>query len=175
MKKIFGLFGVLAIACLVAAASAFGSMLGVKLKCATCNSPTDPRNPGEEAMISVERELDGVESDGVPFRNESYPYLALRVERSYKANSWAENPPARTRRIVGNVEITAVAGDRLSVVSVFHPHWSRPGSASYLYAGQRRDTLQRAEGRAPGDLRILRREVVLDMADIEFPTLGLFL
>ena len=28
---------------------------------------------------------------------------------------------------------------------------------------------------APGDLRMLRREVVLDMADIQFPTLGLFL
>ena len=62
-------------------------------------------------VISVERELDGVESDGVPFRDESYPYLALRVERSYKPNSWAENPPARTRRIIGNVEILEVADD----------------------------------------------------------------
>ena len=60
-------------------------------------------------------------------------------------------------------------------MSAFHLHWTRPGSASFLYAGQRRDLLQRAEGGAKGDLRILRREVVLDMADIELPTLGLFL
>ena len=99
----------------------------------------------------------------------------LRVERAYKPGSWAENPPARTRRIVGHVEITAISDDRISVLSAFLLHWTRPGNPSYLYAGQRRDVLQRAEGGAPGDLRILRREVVLDMSDIEFPTLGLFL
>jgi hypothetical protein len=51
---------------------------------------------GNEEMLSVDRELDGADSDGCPIRNEPYPYLALRVERSYKPNSWAENPPARS-------------------------------------------------------------------------------
>ena len=32
-------------------------------------------------------------------------YLMVRVERSFKRNAWAENPPARTRRIIGNVEL----------------------------------------------------------------------
>ncbi len=130
---------------------------------------------GTEEMLSVEKELEGRDGDRLPIRDESLPYLMLRVERTYKANAWAENPPARTRRIVGNVEITGVEGDDLSVRSAFHRYWTRPGSASFLYAGQRRDVLRRAEGRAVGDLRILRREVVLDMADIEYPTLGLFL
>ena len=129
---------------------------------------------GQESMISVERELEGRDSDGLPIRDETLPYLMLRVERAYKPNSWAENPPARTRRLVGNVEILALDGDRLSVVSAFHLHWARPGSANFLYAGQRRDELVRAEGGAPGALRILRREVVLDLADIAYPTLGLF-
>ncbi len=130
---------------------------------------------GHEEMISVERELEGRDSDGLPIRDETLPYLMLRVERAYKPNAWSDNPPPRTRRIVGNVEITGLEGDDLSVLSAFHLHWSRPGSRSYLYSGQRRDVLRRAEGRAPGDLRLLRREVVLDMADIEYPTLGLFL
>ncbi len=125
-------------------------------------------------MISVENELEGRESDGLPIRDETLPYLMLRADRAFKPNSWAEHPPARTRRLVGNVEITGVEGDTLSVVSAFHMHWVRPGSAAFLYAGQRRDVLKRADGAAPGDLRILRREVVLDMADIEYPTLGLF-
>ena len=56
----------------------------------------------------------------------------LRVERSFKANAWAENPPARTRRIVGNVEITGIQGDEISVVSAFHLHCTRPGSPSFL-------------------------------------------
>ena len=126
---------------------------------------------GQEEMISVERELDGADSDGCPIRDESYPYLALRVERSYKPNSWAENPPARTRRIVGNVEVLRTEGDRSSVTSNFHLFYSRPGSANFLYAGQRRDVLLAADG----DYKLAQREIVMDVADIEVPTLGLFL
>lgn len=128
---------------------------------------------GNEAMISVERELEGADSDGLPIRDETLPYLALRVERSFKANAWAENPPARTRRIVGNVEIVAADEQTLTVWSSFHLHYARPGSRSFLYAGQRRDTL--ARGEAPGARLLLAREVILDMAEIAYPTLGLFL
>jgi len=138
------------------------------------NPLVDNRRRGNEDMISVENELERRESDRLPIRDETLPYLMVRVERAFKPNSWSENPPARTRRIVGNVEITGVEGDEISVVSAFHLHWARPGSPTCLYAGQRRDVLRRAEGGAPGDLQILRREIVLDMADIEYPTLGLF-
>ena len=129
---------------------------------------------GTEEMISVERELEERDGDRLPIRDETLPYLMVRVERAFKPNSWSENPPARTRRLVGNVEITGTEGETFSVVSAFHLHWTRPGSATFLYAGQRRDVLARAEGGAVGDLRIVRREVILDMADIEYPTLGLF-
>jgi 3-phenylpropionate/cinnamic acid dioxygenase small subunit len=126
---------------------------------------------GNEEMISVERELQGADSDGTPIRDESYIYLALRVERSFKPNAWAENPPARTRRLVGNVEIVDIQRDRLSVLSGFHLHYARPGSADFLYAGQRRDVLIRdGEG-----FKISAREIVMDVADIRLPTLGLFL
>lgn len=125
---------------------------------------------GNEDMISVERELDSDDSVGTPIRDEGFPYLMLRVERSFKANAWAENPPARTRRIVGNVEIVEVAEDRLSAVSNFHLFYARPGSDNFLYAGQRRDTLLRSED----GFRIERREIVMDVAEIQVPTLGLF-
>ena len=138
---------------------------------ARTNPLVDNTERGQEAMISVERELEGRESDGLPVRDESYPYLAMRVQRSYAPNSWAENPPARTRRIVGNVEIHEVADDQLAVTSNFHLSYSRPGSASYLYAGQRRDVLRRGEE----GLRIASREIVMDIAEIELPTLGIFL
>lgn len=137
------------------------------------NPLVDNARRGEEDMISVERELEGRDSDGLPIRDETLPYLTLRVERAYKANSWAENPPARTRRLVGNVEILDGSGDTLSVTSAFHLHWSRPGSANFLYAGQRRDRLGRASDEE-GGFRLVRREVVLDLADIDYPTLGLF-
>jgi len=124
---------------------------------------------GEEGMISVERELEGADSMGCPIREERYVHLLLRVERAYKINSWSEHPPARTRRIVGNVELIKREGDEHSVVSNFHLHYSRPGSASCLYAGQRRDVLLADAD----DFRLRRREVVLDHAEFALPTVGL--
>ncbi|MFK7895141.1 MAG: aromatic-ring-hydroxylating dioxygenase subunit beta [Myxococcota bacterium] len=138
------------------------------------NPLVDNRLRGQEEMISVERELEGHSSDGLPIRDETFAYLAVRVERAYKPNSWAENPPARTRRIVGNIEIMESSATQVSVVSAFHLHWSRPGNPNYLYAGQRRDQLTRVEDAPAGEWRLLSREVVLDMAEIEYPTLGLF-
>ncbi|MEH6548399.1 MAG: aromatic-ring-hydroxylating dioxygenase subunit beta [Pseudomonadales bacterium] len=134
------------------------------------NPMVNNRERGNEDMISVERELEGEDSDGCPIREEGYFQLMIRVERAYKMNSWSENPPARTRRIVGNVEIMANDGDTLSIYSNFHMHYARPGGSNYLYAGQRRDTLRKAEGR----YKIARREVILDYANIDYPTLGLF-
>ncbi len=135
------------------------------------NLLVDNRERGNESMISVERELETIDSDGCPIRDENYIYLMLRVERSYKINAWAENPPARTRRIIGNVEIDTIDGDELAVVSNFHLHYARPGARDFFYAGQRRDRLLRSGD----DFRIRRREIVMDMADINVPTLGLFL
>lgn len=134
------------------------------------NPLVDNDERGNESMLSVERELDGLESEGTPIRNETYAYLMLRVERSFKPNAWAENPPARTRRIVGNVEILDVRDDRLSVTSAFHLHYSRPGSANFMFAGQRQDVLLRSDD----GFRILDRMIIMDMADIDLPTLGLF-
>jgi 3-phenylpropionate/cinnamic acid dioxygenase small subunit len=135
------------------------------------NPMVDNRERGAESMISVERELEGADSPGCPLREETYVHLMLRVERAYKINSWAEHPPARTRRLVGNIELMGKQGRELSVLSNFHLYYTRPGSASAFYSGQRRDVLRRVEE----GFRILKREVVMDYADIELPTLGLLL
>jgi 3-phenylpropionate/cinnamic acid dioxygenase small subunit len=136
---------------------------------ARVNAQVDNRLHGNEHMISVERELEGADSMGCPIREEAYIHLMLRVERAYKINSWSENPPARTRRIVGNIELMARSDDGYSVLSNFHLYYARPGGETFVYSGQRRDLLL-----ASGEQFILqRREVILDYADIELPTLGL--
>lgn len=133
------------------------------------NTQVDNRERGNESMISVDRELERADGMGAPLREENLFHLALRVERAYKINSWAENPPARTRRIVGNIELMAREGDEWSVLNNFHLYYARPGSDNFLYSGQRRDTL-----RDTGDGFLLcRREIILDYADIDKPTLGL--
>jgi 3-phenylpropionate/cinnamic acid dioxygenase small subunit len=135
------------------------------------NLMVDNRERGSEEMISVERELEGTESMGCPVREEAYVHLMVRVERAFKINSWSENPPARTRRIVGNIELMKRDGNEWHVLSNFHLYYARPGSRNFIYSGQRRDTLLAAkEG-----FRIRRREVVMDYATIDVPTLGLIL
>ncbi|MCB1705316.1 MAG: aromatic-ring-hydroxylating dioxygenase subunit beta [Halioglobus sp.] len=145
------------------------------------NVQVDNRERGQESMISVARELEGEDSMGCPLREENYLLLSLRAERAYKINSWSESPPARTRRLVGNIELLAredgggadeVAGavQQLSTVSNFHLYYTRPGSENVLYSGQRCDTL----AVTPAGFRLRRREVILDYATIDLPTLGLF-
>ncbi len=137
---------------------------------ARVNVQVNNRDRGNEDMIAVERELEGVDSMGSPLRDETYILLMVRAERAFKINSWSENPPPRTRRIVGNVELMGRDGDSLEVVSNFHLNYARPGNEGATYTGQRRDTLLRSE---EGFL-LASREVIFDYADIEVPTLGLF-
>lgn len=134
------------------------------------NVLVDNRERGNEDMISIERELEGADSDGCPIREEGYMHMMIRVERAYKMNSWSENPPARTRRLVSNVEVLSDEPEALTVISNFHMHYARPGSDNYLYAGQRRDTLRKADG----SYKIAHREVILDYANVDYPTFGLF-
>lgn len=134
------------------------------------NVQVNNRDRGQEDMISIERELEGADGMGCPVREEGYILLMVRAERAYKINSWSENPPSRTRRIVGNVEVMERDSDSLDVLSNFHLYYARPGNADAIYSGQRRDHLLCG----PEGYRLARREVVLDYANIELPTLGLF-
>ena len=135
------------------------------------NTQVNNRERGNEYMISVERELEGADSMGCPIREETYIHLMVRVERAFKVNSWSENPPARTRRIVGNIELMGRENGELSVLSNFHLYYARPGGDNFIYSGQRRDRLAQVED----SYRIVRREVVMDYANIDVPTLGLLL
>ncbi len=137
------------------------------------NPLVNNRESGNESMISIERELERAADPSPmasPIRDEGYAHLFLRVERSYKKNSWAENPPARTRRVIGNVRIDEDNGEQLTVRSNFHLNYARPGSRNFFYSGERRDTLNRSAS----SFVITAREIVMDIADIELPTLGLF-
>ena len=134
------------------------------------NLMVDNRQRGSQDMISVERELEDADSMGCPIREETYIHLMVRVERAYKMKPWSENPPARTRRLVGNIELMAQDGETLNVLSNFHLYYARPGSEDCVYSGQRRDQLV-----PDGDesFSLHRREVIMDYADIVYPTLGL--
>jgi 3-phenylpropionate/cinnamic acid dioxygenase small subunit len=138
---------------------------------ARVNVQFDNRERGSEAMLAIEKELESPDSTGCPVREEGYIHLMLRAERAFKINSWSENPPSRTRRLIANVELMEEGDNRLCVYSNFHLYYARPGSENFIYSGQRRDELQRDE--AAGSFVLAQREVIMDYATIELPTLGL--
>jgi len=84
--------------------------------------------------------------------------LSMRVEKLYTGSSWSEDPPSRTRHFVGNVQITAVDGDLVSVRSSLHLYRSRLEGVTDNFCARREDGLRRAgEG-----FRIARRHIYLD-------------
>lgn len=128
----------------------------------------DPALRGTEAFHAAEQELEGEGVEGCPLRDEDFFTLAIRVDRMYKVNAWAENPPARTRRYLSNIEV-ARQGEELLVYSNFQLFYSRHQRDNFNYYGQRRDLL-----RPDGDsFKLARREVILDFNVLELPTLGL--
>ena len=74
---------------------------------------------------------------------------------------------------MGNVELLATTKGQLSVISNFHMYYARPSAGSVIYSGQRRDILLPQQEQ--GSYMIAKREIVMDYADIEVPTLGLLL
>lgn len=103
-------------------------------------------------------------------RDEKHLHLMIRVMRSLKMIAWTENPPARTRRFVSNIEIMAEKDGVLEVFSNTLLYYSRHEHQEHLYSYQRKDRLEKH----PEDFRILRREVLLDSVVIPAPSAGLF-
>lgn len=125
---------------------------------------------GDEVFLSTERELDRAQDgQGSPIRLDRYMDLLVRASRPYNARAWAESPPPRTRRLVSNVEVSEGSQGRWEVRSNFILFYSHCGADNHFYAGGRLDLLK-DEG---GELRIFRREVVMDWDIVTAPTLAL--
>lgn len=147
------------------------------------NPEPERAQEGTEAYHSVERELSGEKAEESPLRAENYFSLLLRADRLLKRNSWSENPPAHTRRMITNIELLDVRDESkdsskadglfCSTASNFLLHYSR-GQAQYSYVGQRRDILSGCEmNDGEHQLQILKREVILDWNVIVAPTVAL--
>ncbi len=109
---------------------------------------------GDDEQWTVSEELD----DFFHVQDEKFQMM-LRVLRLSTGLAWAEDPPSRTRHIVGNVEILDIDGNELQVHSALLLWRSRlEDTHPELVAGGRYDTL-----RSTNDgLRIASRRVVLD-------------
>lgn len=117
-----------------------------------------PSAQPHERIHALENELSDYGPNSLPLREEGYGHLAQRVARALKPNAWAENPPPRTRRFVTNIEVQPLAGGAVRAFSNLQLFHSQHGRPDHLFAGQRRDRLEVADG----SFRIAEREVILD-------------
>lgn len=111
--------------------------------------------PGD---LAIDHELS---KEDEPYNlNESLIELKIRVSRIHTARQlWCENPPARNRHLITNIE--AWEGDTpgefkvSSSFVVFHARFDHKGDTFY---GERQDVLRRVDGA----FRIARRKIILD-------------
>jgi 3-phenylpropionate/cinnamic acid dioxygenase small subunit len=104
---------------------------------------------------------------------EDHGSLEARVARLETEYAWAEDPPSRTRRLVTNVRVEAGESEsEIRVKSNFLIYRGRYDSPKFnLIAGERHDVLRRAGG----DLRLLKRLVLLDHTTLGTHNLAIFL
>lgn len=118
--------------------------------------------------VTGDSRVTGVQTDSFHM-DEDRVSLEMRVERIETGFAWAEEPPTRTRHLVGNVRVGEPDAEGAVAVRsnllLYHTRWDRPEYT--ILSGERRDVL-----RPEGDGWILRRRlVVLDNTVI--PTLNM--
>lgn len=99
--------------------------------------------------------------------------LKNRVARLATKTAWAEDPPSRTKRLVGNVRARASATEDLvdvsSNVMLYRGRGDAPEYA--LLVAERRDVLRRTDE----GLRLARRVILLSHTTLPTQNLGVFL
>ena len=98
-------------------------------------------------------------------------YLEMRVARLDTGMAWAEDPPSRTRHLVGNLEVAPLAKGEVQAKTAFLVYRSHLETDHQLLSGCREDVLRRVKG----GWRIARRTIVLDANVLLDKNLSVFL
>jgi ethylbenzene dioxygenase subunit beta len=103
---------------------------------------------------------------------EDYGSLEMRVRRLETEYAWAEDPPSRMRRFVSNFRITrGEAEDEVEARTNLLIFRGRYDSSQYdIITAERHDVLRRADG----ELRLLRRNVLMDYTTVGTHNLAFF-
>lgn len=98
-------------------------------------------------------------------------YLEMRVARLDTGMAWAEDPPSRTRHLVGNLEVTPLARGEVQARTAFLVYRSHLETDHQLLSGCRDDVLRKVDGA----WKIARRTIVLDANVLLDKNLSVFL
>jgi 3-phenylpropionate/cinnamic acid dioxygenase small subunit len=119
-------------------------------------------------------------NEGAPFSETMFHFdddhtsISVRVHRLLRTTSgWAENPPSRVRRIVGNVLVheTANPDEYAATSSLIVTRSRMDGTVPDVISAQRRDIVRRA----PDGWRLAQRQILLDHTILGTSNLAVFL
>ena len=102
---------------------------------------------------------------------EDRSYLEMRVARLDTGMAWAEDPPSRTRHLIGNLEATPLDNGEVAARTAFLVYRSHLETDHQLLSGSREDVLRKANG----TWKIARRTILLDANVLLDKNLSVFL
>ncbi len=97
-------------------------------------------------------------------------YLTMRVDRLDTGMAWAEDPPSRTRHLVGNLVIDPVSDSEVKAKTAFILYRSQHETEQDIFAGSREDDLRKVDGQ----WKVAKRVIVLDANVILAKNLSVF-
>jgi 3-phenylpropionate/cinnamic acid dioxygenase small subunit len=98
-------------------------------------------------------------------------YLEMRVARLDTGMAWAEDPPSRTRHLIGNLEAAPVENGEVEAKTAFLVYRSHLETDHQLLSGCREDLLRKVNGA----WKVSRRTIVLDANVLLDKNLSVFL
>ena len=98
-------------------------------------------------------------------------YLEMRVARLDTGMAWGEDPPSRTRHLIGNLVAEPLANGDVQAKTAFLVYRSHLETDHQLLAGSREDILRRVNGA----WRIAKRTILLDANVLLDKNLSIFL
>ena len=85
-------------------------------------------------------------------------YLEMRVARLDTGMAWAEDPPSRTRHLIGNLVVEPLDNGEVQAKTAFLVYRSHLETDQHLFAGSREDVLRQVNGA----WKVAKRTIVLD-------------
>ena len=98
-------------------------------------------------------------------------YLEMRVARLDTGMAWAEDPPSRTRHLIGNLEAELTENGEAHARTAFLVYRSHLETDHQLLSGCREDVLRKVEGA----WKVAKRTIVLDANVLLDKNLSVFL
>ena len=127
--------------------------------------------PRRKNVLRRELHREVTELGDLAILEEDKTYLEMRVARLESGMAWAEDPPSRTRHLIGNLEATPRENGEVEARTAFLVYRSHLETDHQLLSGYRDDVLRKLNG----GWKIARRTIVLDANVLLDKNLSVFL